>query len=178
MTSVAPLPPSAQRAKRVSVCLAIVAQAKDGKILEVGSFLCGIAQLGMFRLCGLHSWGCFARCALRNCTARGCLVAGLHSSKCPHGCVSFVATSLRRMTLDWDSGFLVLATDMDDTVERPDQERMSECIVEPVVCVTVAHVMEDIVDVAKQIVPGHGDGSNGAENCVHGTCLVTASSLS
>ena len=36
---------------------------------------------------------------------------------------------------------------------------MPERIVEQIVGVTVAHVMEDIVDVAKQIVTGHGDGS-------------------
>ena len=50
--------------------------------------LCGIAQLGMFSSfrvaqLGMFCWVCFAE---------------LHSSRCPHGCVSFVAPSLRRST--------------------------------------------------------------------------------
>ena len=47
---------------------------------------------------------------------------------------------------------------MDDIKRRHGQDRVSKRIVEQIVGVTVAHVMEDIVDVVKQIVQGHGDG--------------------
>ena len=43
---------------------------------------------------------------------------------------------------------------MDDIKRRHGQDRVSKRIVEQIVGVTVAHVMEDIVDVVKQIVQG------------------------